>query len=80
MNEIKYCVGCGFILDDPEFDYKSLCCGCIAFSTLTSAQAETWVPAVCGDDVCHITDDGEINLDGETCSHSDDFYAVMANF
>jgi hypothetical protein len=76
MNEIKYCLGCGFLLSEPELDYKSLCSACIAFSTLTPAQAETWVPAVCGDDVCYIKD-GELNLDGETCSHLAEFDAVM---
>ena len=79
MNE-KYCVGCGFKLNDPENDYKSLCCGCIAFSNLTPAQAETWIPATCGDDVCFTDYQGMPNLDGDTCSHLADFDAVMCNF
>ncbi len=79
MNEM-YCVGCGFLLNDPEYDYKSLCCGCIAFSNLTPAQAETWIPATCGDDVCFTDYQGQPNLDGETCSHLADFDAVMCNF
>ena len=79
MNEM-YCVGCGFKLEDPTIDYKSLCSGCIAFSNLTPAQAETWIPATCGDDVCFTDFQGMPNLDGETCSHLADFDAVMCNF
>lgn len=78
MNE-KYCVGCGFVLDLPESDLASICYGCTAFSTKSVDFLRTWIPATCGDDVCYNVN-GEMNLDGETCSHADDFYAVMDNF
>lgn len=75
----KFCVGCGFIMDLPETDLVSICYGCTAFSTKSVSFLRTWVPAVCGDDVCYLDEQGQPNLDGE-CSHADDFYAVMDNF
>jgi hypothetical protein len=73
MNEM-YCVVCGLVINS-ELDHKSLCSGCVAFSTLPFSLATVWVPAVCGDDVCY-NNNGDINLDGD-CSHYEDFYAVL---
>ncbi len=78
MNEVKYCVGCGFVMEDPAIDLASICYGCSASSSKSVEFLSTWIPATCGDDVCYNTN-GEMNLDGD-CSHADDFYAVMDNF
>ena len=77
--EMKYCVGCGFVMDMPEYDLLSMCYGCTTFSTKSIDFLSTYVPAVCGDDVCYYNN-GEMNLDGETCSHYEDFYAVFDNY
>ena len=79
MNE-KYCVACGFVMEMPDLDLASMCYGCTAFSTKSVEFLTTWIPATCGDDVCYITSTNEMNLDGETCSHYEDFYAVLDNF
>ena len=79
MNE-KYCVACGFIMEMPDLDLASMCFMCTAFSTKSVEFLTTWVPATCGDDVCFTDHQGQPNLDGETCSHEADFYAVLDNF
>jgi hypothetical protein len=78
MNE-KYCVACGFLMDLPDSDLVSMCYGCTAFSTKSVEFLSTWIPATCGDDVCYIDEQNQMNLDGD-CSHYEDFYAVMDNY
>ena len=71
----KYCVACGFALKQGQ-DFASVCIGCIGFSTKSLDFLKTYVPAVCGDDVCYLDEEGMPNLDGE-CSHSKDFDQVF---
>jgi hypothetical protein len=78
MNE-KFCVACGFILE-TDLDLASMCFSCTAFSTKSVEFLTTWVPATCGDDVCFTDNQGIPNLDGETCSHLEDFDAVLDNY
>jgi len=75
----KYCVACGLVLDMPEMDLASMCFGCSAFSTKSLEFLSTWIPATCGDDVCYLDEQNQMNLDGD-CSHYEDFYAVMDNY
>ena len=77
-NEMKYCINCGMSMEMPEFDLLSMCYGCTAFSTKSIDFLSTYVPAVCGNDVCYITSTNEMNLDGD-CDHEADFYAVFDN-
>ena len=79
MNE-KYCVACSMIMEMPDIDLVSMCFSCSAFSTKSIDFLRTWVPATCGDDVCYLDEQNQINLDGETCSHLADFESVMDNF
>ena len=60
-----YCVGCGFTTSTKYV----VCDNC----SLLNNVSVTYVPATCGDDVCYLMPNGELNLDGETCSHADDF-------
>ena len=63
--EMSYCVFCGF---DTESQYL-VCETC----HLMSGAELSYRPAVCGDEVCYLLPNGELNLDGETCTHSQDF-------
>lgn len=76
----KYCVGCGFVMEDPTIDLASICYGCSAFSTKSLEFLTTWVPATCGDDDCYTDKQGMPNLDGENCSHAYEFESVLDNF
>ena len=78
--QIQYCINCGFVLNEPESDLVSMCYGCTAFSSKSIDFLRTYTPAVCGDDVCFIDEQGMPNLDGETCSHARDFCDVFDNY
>ena len=65
-----YCVGCGF---NTETEFV-VCADC----ALVNGISETYVPETCGDDVCYLQANGEINLDGD-CSHFNDFYVLFGN-
>jgi hypothetical protein len=74
-NEMKYCVNCGFAMDD-EWDYLNVCLTCGAFSAMNAEQLATYTPAVCGDDVCYLTDEAMPNFDGE-CNHEAEYDALF---
>jgi hypothetical protein len=77
-NEIKYCVNCGMSMEMPDYDLLSMCYACTAFSTKSVEYLSTYVPSVCGDDVCYLDHQGMPNFDGE-CDHEDEFYSVFDN-
>jgi hypothetical protein len=65
---MTYCVACGFSTES----LARVCEGC----ALANEVSQDFTPEVCGDSDCYLTRDG-INLDGEDCTHAEDFYAVF---
>lgn len=65
----NYCIACGFNTETAFI----VCETC----SILHDVPECFVPATCGDDVCYLQANGEINLDGESCSHEKDFYSVF---
>jgi hypothetical protein len=70
----KYCVSCGFQLENG--DYKCVCIACSGMTTMTVKELETYTPKVCGDSECYLDSDGMPNLDGE-CDHAHLFYELF---
>lgn len=68
-----FCVVCGFESDSV---FASVCEMCAIASSLTPEQLATYVPSVCGDDVCYLDFQGMPNFDGE-CEHEDEFYTAV---
>ena len=64
-----YCVGCGFTTGTKYV----VCDGC----SLVNNVSVTYVPATCGDDVCYLQANGEINFDGD-CSHEKEFDTILS--
>ena len=64
----KYCVACGF-RTDTEF---LVCADCAEIH----GCAVTYVPATCGDDVCYVSENGDLNFDGN-CEHEAAFDLVI---
>lgn len=59
---MSYCVFCGF---DTESQYLV----CDTCHLMTGAEL-SYRPAVCGDEVCYLLPNGELNLDGVNCEHA----------
>jgi hypothetical protein len=76
-NEMKYCASCGYVLSNE--DSLSLCLTCGALSAMDDDALATYVPAVCGDDVCYLDYQGMPNFDGD-CSHEEDFRSLVPGF
>ena len=73
-NKMTYCVNCGFALESDEYLNVCLCCG--AFSEMNAEELATYVPAVCGDADCYLTEEGMPNFDGE-CEHEAEYDALF---
>lgn len=76
-NEMKYCVSCGYVLSNGA--YLSLCLTCGIMSSMDDVALATYVPAVCGDDVCYLDYQGMPNFDGD-CSHSEEFHSLVPDY
>jgi hypothetical protein len=66
----NYCIGCGYI---TESEYI-VCFSCSALNDVP----ECFAPITCGDDVCYLLPNGEMNLDGD-CEHADAIYSLFPN-
>lgn len=64
----NYCINCGYTTDTAHI----VCAEC----SLLNGVPECFVPITCGDDVCYVTANGEINLDGE-CQHAEVIHSVF---
>ena len=73
-NKMTYCVNCGFALDTEDF--LSVCQLCGVMSVLTEEELATYVPTVCGDADCYLTDEATPNFDGE-CEHEAEYDALF---